>query len=71
MAPYEQARHHPYSQSMVEQGQLGLHARFHEGLNGQKEHPDWKFQESKEGDVQLRSSDGISFWVGDITGYSA
>lgn len=58
-----QTRYHPYSQSMVERGQLGSPTQFSVGSNGQKEHTDWNVRGSKGEHVELKSSDGVSFWV--------
>jgi hypothetical protein len=51
---------------MVRRGQLGTPTHFHDGTQGRKEYPDWKFRGFEAGDVELISSDGVSFWVSRI-----
>lgn len=51
---------------MAKRGQLGSPTPFHAGSQGRKEYPDWKFRGVEAGDVELISSDGVSFWVSRI-----
>lgn len=60
---HEQSRYHPYSQSTITRGKLGAPTRFKVSESGSKDHPEWPFRGVQYGDVELRSSDGVSFWV--------
>lgn len=58
-----QGRYHPYSKSTITQGALGKPTVFKVSTTGRKDHPEWPFRGSQYGDAELRSSDGVSFWV--------
>lgn len=62
-----QSRYHPYEKQHIVQGKLGERTAVHMGRNGIKTHPDWRYAY---GDVGLKSSDGVVFWVSRLDGLS-
>lgn len=59
-----QGQYHPYSSSTLTKGNLGQPTVFKVSSGGRKDHPEWPFRGPEHGDAEVRSGDGISFWVG-------